>query len=296
MPDISVVVPSVNGFGDLVGCIEALDAQRSETDIEVIVVDRIGESVRSEVRSRFPWVELVEVAPGTTIPAMRAIGFRRATAPAVGVIEDHVLVREGWARQMLAAVADGADVVGGSVENAATDTVVDWASFLCEYSHCLPPLPSGEVDWLTGNNVVYTRAVLDRHRDVIDEHRWENRLHDAVRAGGGALVCHPEVVVDHKKHFTLGEYLYLRYQYSRSYAGARLEGRPKVHRWFYALATLALPPVLFYRTVKRILSKGRYRYWLLRSLPYLPIFVIAWAWGEMVGYVAGTGNSLSKVT
>lgn len=296
MPEISVVVPSVNGLEDLMGCLEALASQRLDTDVEVVVVDRIGEPVRSLVGNRFPWVELVEVAPGTTIPAMRAVGFRHATAQAVGVIEDHVLVREGWARQMLAALADGAEVVGGSVENAATDTVVDWASFLCEYSHCLPPLPSGEVDWLTGNNVVYTRAVLDRHREVIDEHKWENRLHDAVRAEGTPLVCRPDVVVDHKKHFTLGEYLYVRYQYSRSYAGARVAGRSNVWRGVYALATLALPPVLFYRTVKRILSGARHRDRLIRSVPYLAIFMIAWAWGEMVGYIAGSGDSLSKVT
>ena len=296
MPEISVVVPSVNGLEDLVGCLEALDAQRLDTDVEVVVVDRMGESVRAEVRKRFPWVELVEVPRDTTIPAMRAVGFRHATAQAVGVIEDHVLVRGGWARQMLAALADGAEVVGGSVENGATDTVVDWASFLCEYSHCLPPLPSGEVNWLTGNNVVYERGVLARHHEVIDEHRWENQLHDAIRADGTALVCHPEIIVDHKKHFTISEYLSARYQYSRSYAGARVDGRSNVHRGFYALATLALPPVLFYRTVKRILSKGRHRNWLIRSLPYLAIFVIAWAWGEIVGYVAGPGDSLSKVT
>ena len=96
---------------------------------------------------------------------------------------------------------------------------------------------------MTGNNVVYKRRVLARHHEVIDEHKWENRLHDAIRAGGTALVCHPEVIVDHKKHFTISEYLNARYQYSRSYAGARVDGQSNVRRGVYALATLALPSV-----------------------------------------------------
>ena len=197
---------------------------------------------------------------------------------------------------MLDALESGAEVVGGAVENAATDTVCDWASFLCEYSHCLPPLPEGKVDWLTGNNVVYRRELLEKHMDVIDEHAWENRLHDAIRDSGTALVCRPAIVVDHKKHFTLGEYLYQRYQYSRSYAGARVRGAPVPKRLAYALAGLILPPLLFYRTVQRILSKGRHTDKLLPSLPYIAVFVVAWAWGEIVGYLAGAGDSLAKVT
>ncbi len=296
MPKLSVVIPSVNGIGDLAGCLEALGRQRSDPEVEVIVVDRLGPGLRSEVERRFPWAVVVPVNPGTSIPGMRAIGFRRATAPAVGVIEDHVLVRPGWCTSMLESLSEGAAIVGGAVENAATDTVTDWAAFLCEYSHCLPPLPAGEVDWLTGNNVVYSRALLDRHMDVVDRHGWEVDLHEAIRTSGTPLVCRPDIVVDHKKHFTIPEYLVLRYNYSRSFAGARVRGASRPKRAAYAAAALALPPVLFYRTVSRILSKGRYRDHLIRGLPAISVFVVAWAWGEAVGYWAGAGDSLGKVT
>jgi hypothetical protein len=50
------------------------------------------------------------------------------------------------------------------------------------------------------------------------------------------------------------------------------------------------------RTVSRIRAKGRHRAELNRSLPYIAFFVVAWAAGELVGYVAGAGDSLSKVT
>jgi hypothetical protein len=63
----------------------------------------------------------------------------------------------------------------------------------------------------------------------------------------------------------------------------------------YGAAALALPPLLFYRTISRIVSKGRHRAELVRSLPLLAVFVVSWALGEMVGYVAGPGDSLAKV-
>src|SRR4029079_14849460 len=86
-----------------------------------------------------------------------------ARAPAVAVIEDHVIVPRGWARQMLDALADSHEVVGGGVRNVATDRLVDRAAFLCEYSHLLPPLRAGRVEALTGNNVIYPRALLQEY-------------------------------------------------------------------------------------------------------------------------------------
>src|SRR5437899_5472899 len=90
-PDLSVVVPSVAGWGDLADCIAALAAQRG-ANVETIVVDRVGESVRRHLRSEGASVRLVEAPAGTSIPALRRLGFRAARADVVGVIEDHVLV------------------------------------------------------------------------------------------------------------------------------------------------------------------------------------------------------------
>ena len=294
-PELSVVIPSVNGWSDLEGCLAAVSRQSPDVQIQVIVVERCGEAVRTRVRESCPLVTLIDVDPSVTIPEMRALAFEAATASAVAVIEDHVIVPAGWARQMLQALGGDTRVVAGSVENAATTTLLDWAAFLCEYSHCLPPMQSGRVDWLTGNNVVYPKALLDQYRPVVEEGRWENRLHDAMRDAGVPLMCHPEIVVGHKKHYTFGEYLSQRYLYARSYAGARVQGAAAPVRAAYGLAAAALPPLLFYRTVSRILKKGRHRGLLFRSLPLIGVFSLAWGWGEVVGYWTGAGDSLRRV-
>jgi hypothetical protein len=294
-PRLSVIVPSVNGWSDLERSLGALEAESRETPIEVIVIDRCGDVVRQSVRERFGCVRLLEVGPGVTIPAMRAVGMREAHGDAIAVIEDHVIVPRGWARQLLDGLAAGADVVGGTVENAATDSVMDWAAFLCEYSHCIAPLPAGPAEWLTGNNVAYRRQVLEKYRAVVDAGRWENYLHDALRRDGIALVCRPEISVWHRKHYTFAEYLTQRYYYARSYAGARTADSGRAKRLAYAVAALALPPVLLYRTVTRALSKRRHQRQLLLSLPLLSVFVVSWAAGEAVGYFAGPADSLAKV-
>jgi glycosyltransferase involved in cell wall biosynthesis len=294
-PQLSVIVPAVNTLLDLTECLQALEVERTSVELEVLVIDRLGGEVPTAMPRLFPWATVIPVSAGTTIPEMRAVGFRHARGRAVAVIEDHVIVPPGWARRLIDALDEGHDVVGGSVENAATGTLLDWAAFLCEYSHCIPPIDSGSVTWLTGNNVVYRRELLDAHRDVVEAGQWENHLHDSLRREGIELHCRPEIVVGHKKHYTFGEYLSQRYLYARSYAGARVAGTPLPKRLAYGMAAFALPPLLLYRTVTRIVRKRRHLGTLARSLPLISAFVISWGAGEVVGYLFGPGDSLSRV-
>ena len=121
--DLTVVVPSVNGWSDLDGCLRALVPERSSVRLEVVVADRCGEPVRQRVRANYPWVKLIEAPPATTIPSLRAMAFAEARGTSVAVIEDHVIGPPGWAKRLLALQGAGEDVVGGAVENAATDLV-----------------------------------------------------------------------------------------------------------------------------------------------------------------------------
>ncbi len=295
--NLSVVIPSVNGVPILLECLDALRAEaNSGIAIEMLVVDRSGDGVRRAVRERFPEATILPIGRGATIPEMRALAFDQARADAVAVIEDHVLVPSGWARQMLETLAAGHDVVGGTVRNAATERLVDWAAFLCEYSHLLPPIPAGDVEWLTGNNVAYRRAVLEKYRAVVSEGRWEDHLHAAMRRDGVVLFCRPDIVVGHKMHYRVRDYVSQRFLYSRSYAGQKRAEMSPAGRAVMAMGTLALPPVLLFRIVQRVLAKRTHRAELVRAVPLLSVFVCAWAFGEIVGYAAGPGDAMSRVT
>lgn len=263
--------------------------------VEPLVINRLGDTVHQRIVKDFPRANVISVDSSLTIPQMRAIGFREARADAIAVIEDHIIAPMGWADAMVCALHAGPEVVGGAVQNAATDTLLDWAAFLCEYSHCIPPLEAGNVSWLTGNNVVYRRRLIDRHRDAIEAGRWEDYLHQQIRDAGTSLICHPEIVVDHKKHYTFGEYMSQRYLYARSYAGARVQHASVFKRAAFGVAAFALPPLLLCRTVRRILAKGRHQAFLIKSLPLIALFVISWGAGEVIGYWFGPGDALSRV-
>jgi hypothetical protein len=286
----------VNGWPDLEGYLAELERERAAVALEVLVPERCGAEVRSAVARRFPWVQVLPVSRETTIPQMRALAFREAQAPTVAVIEDHVLVPAGWAERMLEARAAGARVVGGGVVNAATQRTVDWAAFLCEYSHLVTPLRAGAAQWLTGNNTAYERALLGECREVVESGRWEDVLHDAIRQRGVELWCRPEIWVHHKKHYTVFEYTTQRFLYSRAFAAARVEGEGLVRRLMHGALAFALPPVLFARIVTRVWRSGRHRAELVRSLPLLAVFVCAWAAGEVVGAWFGEGGALARVT
>ena len=293
-PALSVVIPSVNGWSDLEGCLAAVVAQDLAQPIEILVADRLGDALRVQLRNRFPQVRVLEAPAGTTIPDLRALAFDAATGDIVGVIEDHVLVPIDWARRMLALHAAGARVVGGAVANAATERVVDWAAFLCEYSQSLVP-PVGPSEWVTGNNTTYQRALLMQYRAVWTAGTWENHLHDAFRRDGVELLSRPEIVVGHKMHYTVGSYLEQRYLYSRSYAGMQAANSPAARRFIMGCVSFALPPVLLARIVSRVWGSGKHRGELLRSLPLHALFTVGWAAGEVVGWWAGPSDALRRV-
>ncbi len=293
-PDLSVIVPAVNGEGILIECLAALRRTAGPT-LEILVIERCGEKIQRALAVSAPDAMLFSVPTHTTIPQMRAIGFQYARGAAIAVIEDHTIVPADWARRLLGALATGADVVGGSVYNAATTTTVDWAAFLCEYSHLLAPRAGPDVEQLTGINVAYRRVVVERYAALLGAGRWENDFHDALRRDGVHLMCVPEIAVGHKMHYRMRDYVAQRYLYSRALTGGASARMPFAERAMGFVKSFVLPPVLFARIVRRVLMSGRHHRELVKSLPLLVMFVCVWAAGEAVGYVAGPGDSLARV-
>ena len=131
-PDLSVVVPAVNGRNILLDTLDALARQKGSVRLEVLVPERSGDDVRSAVAEYFPYVVMLPVDSLTPIPTMRRLAFERASGPVIAVIEDHVIVPPDWARSLVDTVDEEHPVVGGWVYNAATDRLVDRAAYLCE--------------------------------------------------------------------------------------------------------------------------------------------------------------------
>jgi glycosyltransferase involved in cell wall biosynthesis len=292
---LSVVIASVNGLPMIGECLDCLQKQFRVREIEVIVADRCGNGLAGILRQKYPWVKLIEAPTRTTIPQLRALAFQEASADVVAVLEDHCIVEKDWAQRMIEAQGGEYPVIGGAVENAACERLVDWAAFFCEYGQAIKPVPEGKVDTVPGNNVSYKRWVLEQFRQDLEAGEWDFVLHEHIKNGNIPLYSIPSITVYHKMSASLGWYILQKFHFARSYAGMRFVHSSWSQRILYGGGTILLPFMLTYRTVSCVWKKGRYHRELLLSFPMLMLLILTWGLGEAVGYIFGAGSSSAKV-
>ena len=277
----------------------SLRAQDGAPRHEVILADRRQDAVSARIRAEHPEAVLIPCPPGTPLPEMRAIALDRARGAYVAVTEDHCVPTRDWLLRMeeaFRAAPAGTAAVGGCVENGVCDTSLDWATFLCEYSGLIAPVPDGPARALPGMNVAYRRDVLaGLDRALLTSGFWETTVHPVLAARGQVLYSANAVRMLHKKRFSFGLFAAQRFLYSRYYAGRRFGRAEAARRWAACAMTLALPPLLLFRIARGVLAKRRLRGELASALPHLGVFVLIWAAGEMAGYALGPGDALSRI-
>jgi hypothetical protein len=190
----------------------------------------------------------------------------------------------------------GTAAVGGCVENGVRDTPLDWATFLCEYSQLLEPVAEGASTTLPGMNVAYERdALRDIDRARFTSGFWETTVHPELLKAGRTLYSTSGIRILHSKRFSFGLFARQRFVYSRYYAGRRFGRGQRARRALACAATPMLPALLLYRMFRQVQARKRLRAEFLSALPMLSVFVVIWAWGEMVGYALGEGGALAKI-
>jgi glycosyltransferase involved in cell wall biosynthesis len=279
--------------------LESLRRQQDAPAYEVIVADRCGDAVTREIEARYPEVRLLRLPPRTPLPELRAAALDVAAGSHVVVIEDHCIASADWLRAIASAFEEapaGTVAIGGCVENGVRDSALDHATFLCEYSAFTPPVAEGPTASLPGMNIAYERRALAAvDRALFREGFWETTVHPVLVAAGGAFRSTGRIRLVHSKKFRARFFVRQRYVYSRHYAARRFQaGRRGARALAFALTPL-LPALLLARITANARAAGRVRSELLPALPWLALFAIVWAWGEMVGYAAGPGDSLSEI-
>jgi glycosyltransferase involved in cell wall biosynthesis len=294
-PVLSIVIASVNGPDYLDACLAALCRQQGSISSEIVVTDCYGPATAALVAEKYPHVRLYSFAERLTIPELRAAAIAQSRGDLIVMTEDHCVPAEDWYDRIVAAHQQPYLAIGGAIENAAVERLVDWAAFLCEYSAFVRPLPAGVAHDIPGPNVAYKRAALEHIQDLLDDGRWENFLHARLEERGFELYRDPTIVVYHRKFFSLGEFLSQRYHYGRGFAGMRVQRAPIWRKAVFAAGSPILPPVILWRLARRLFGRRRHRLIFLRALPLLALFTLSWSLGELIGYVLGPGDSLAKV-
>lgn len=299
-PSLAVVLGRVSteDTDRVIETIEALDPAISGEPCEIVIADRLQDSLTNKIRRDYPHVRLIGCPADMTLPEMRTLAFEASRAPIVAVTEDHCVPTPGWAKTIVTAFDKGGPdlvAVGGSVVNGVTDTGLDWATYLCEYSFFSPPVAQGKSAVLPGMNVAYRRTALKSvPRELLTSGFWETTVHPLLLQKGGGFLSLNELVMLHKKRFSWGLFASQRFIYSRYFAGLRFGDAALPKRVAASLASLALPPLLLLRAIKAARSKGLGRE-MWRASPYLVPLYFIWAVGESVGALRGPGKALAMI-
>jgi hypothetical protein len=301
LPGFSILVGRVS-TEDSDRVLELLDALRQQDgslDYEVIVADRRLDWITDLIRDNYPEVRLLLCAAETTLPELRARALECARSEYVVVTEDHCVPPKHWLASMLEAfemAPQGTVAVGGPVENGVTDSALDWATFLCEYSAFIGPVPNGPAPSLPGMNIAYRRsALIELGQELLTCGFWETTVHPLFTRKNLLLYQSNSIQIFHKKEFSLRLFVDQRFLYSRYYAGLRLHRSTPLARLLMSVLTLGLPAVLLLRICRNLMAKKRLTVQFARALPYLIGFVVIWACGELVGYLMGPGDALSRI-
>jgi hypothetical protein len=276
---VSVVIGSNGAAGSVEACLAALEPQAEDVDVIVCEPEASGEAVRR----RYPLARFVE-RKGALVPTLWTDGVEASSGDVVCLTISPMRPAEDWlatARRLSAEAA----VVGGAVEPGEGLRTRDWAEYFCRYARDMLPFEPRESSDLPGDNSVYSRAALDRVRDVYREGFWEPDVNRAIRDLGERLLHSPELVVSQGRSNGFWAFMRQRLVHGRAY-GRQRGRRFSAGRNIAGVALAVLVPfVLLARTSREVLSRKRLRTRLLLALPALAAYDVAWALGEAAGHL-----------
>jgi len=291
-PHLSVLMATRHPWPAARASLDRLYDDARGVDAEIVVAIGDLRARPEDAVTRYPGVAWVS-APGASVFALRALALRHARGDVVAITEDHAIVVPGWCERTVAVHADHPEAagVGGAVDNGATETAIDWASFFIANGPFAPPLSGRGARISLQANVSYKRDVLC---DANPMGMIQHTLNEDLAAAGATLIADERLVVVHDQSLSWREHSAGHFHNGRSIAASRLS-RLGRRRALYAVAALGLPPVMLVRTVRTVLPKRRYRRALVASVPAICWLLVCHAAGEVAGYVAGPGRSPEHV-
>jgi len=275
-----------------------LQAQTAAKQMEVIlVVPSLEQSGldKTELACFHSW-QVVEIGPIKSIAHGFAAGIRRAQAPVVALTEDHSFPKANWAQVLIAAHEQPWAAVGPSIKNGNPDTVLSWADFYASYSEWAQPVSSGTMRHLPGHNSSYKRDVLLAYGEQLDSlMQAESVLHRYLRARGYQLWLESSTYTSHSNFTAWTPWIKAQYHAGRQFAATWAQPWSWLRRLLFTIGSPGIPWLRLWRIQKQI-RRAQAAGFFIRLLPMLLAGLLVNGLGQMVGYAAGVGDSIEKVT
>jgi uncharacterized integral membrane protein len=147
---------------------------------------------------------------------------------------------------------------------------------------------------LNGANIAYRRKKLLQYKDVLNSGYWEVVLHPLLAVDGG-FWSESRMGVYHTGPFAFGYYIKQRYLLSRVWGGTQRDKVGNRRRIIYLIIGPLIPFLLLMRIFQRVRRTPRYLNKFLAAFPLLVPILIAYVFGEWLGYLVGAGDALDRV-
>jgi hypothetical protein len=290
---LSVVVATTVGWPHMRRSTDAILPQLRAVGGQLVVADSSGSPPA-------PWgVESPDVVwlsrPGAGVFSLRREGYARAAGSVIAATEDHCEIAPDWVRRVLDAHAAHPDVaaIGGAVDNGTTDHLIDWAIYFVTQLPWVAPLEPQSERVVGHTNISYKRWALDSMPSggslII-----EILFNDWLRDSGRQVIVDDAIRVRHYQCMGLRGTSTLEFHNGRSLGGLRRDTMG-ARDWVRASAPALMAAYRLLRTLELGFRKPVPRAKLLRTVPYIAWLQAVHALGESVGYLAGPGDSPSRL-
>jgi hypothetical protein len=294
---MSVVVVTRNTFSSIRRTVRFLHAQTAADRIELILVgpeDSSCDDRRPAETAGFAAVVIVAAGPIDDVDRASASGIRRASAPIVGLVEDHAFPEPEWAEALIAAHAGPWAAVGSAFANGNPGSALSWANLLLAYGSWTEPVRGGETRNVSRHNISYKREALRPHLDDLENLIGRGgALLATLLAEGHSFYMEPGARIAHLNVSRLAPTVALRLDAGRLYAHARA----RQEGWSFAKRALyvALWPLVPVMRIRPLLPKIAGNGLGNRARGALGFAVLLDGLGQTVGYALGPGGARERL-
>ena len=297
-PALAAIVVIPDTYDSVRRTLRHLQAQTVVKQIEVIFVVPSQEQCgldETELACFHSW-QVIEIGTIESIARGFAAGIRKANAPVVALTEDHSFPEVNWAQVLIAAHEQRWAAVGPSIKNGNPDNMLSWADFYASYSEWTQPISSGSVRHLPGHNSSYKKDILLTYGDQLESlMQAESVLHRYLRARGYQLWLESNTYTLHLNFTAWTPWIKAQYYTGRQFAATWAQPWSWPRRMLFTVASPGIPLIRLWRIQKHI-RLAHAAGFFIRLLPVLLAGLLVNGLGQMMGYAAGAGDSIRKVS
>ncbi len=299
-PALSVIITSYNARPTIAACLDSLRAQATSLAFETILVDSSADGTAALVREAYPEVVVLSSPDRLFAGSARNLAVPQTRAPLIAFLDADCTVDAGWVDQVCSAHAGPGLLIGGSVDNAPTRSLVAWAYYFCEFNLWLPAARGRSMSEAAGCCLSMKREAFDRYGPFLEAtYSSDTAFQWRARRDGQRVQYIPSIRVIHQSPTGLRHFLQHTVEHRRGYAKVKcLDQRLSASGRRREMALLTVTPVLLMgATLVRLRVCPRYLPRFLAASPLVFLGYAARSWGEFTGYLSpykGFQNPFSR--